>query len=88
MRRLSQHLMALAFAMALVSPAIITGCAARVGVGYRVYDPGYADYHVWDPNEEAFYTRWEGETHRGHVDIRKHPAQEQKEYFTWRHNQH
>lgn len=66
--------------MSLISPAIITGCAARVSAGYRVYDPGYADYDVWDANEDAFYTRWESETHRGHVDIRKRPPAEQKEY--------
>lgn len=88
MRRVSQHLLSAVFAIALVSPTIVTGCAARVGVGYRVYDPGYSDYHVWDDNEAAFYARWEGETHRTHVDFRKRPAAEQKEYFTWRHSQH
>jgi hypothetical protein len=88
MRRFSQHLLSAVFAIALVTPAIVTGCAARVGVGYRVYDPGYGDYHVWDDNEAGSYARWEGETHRDHVDFRKRPAAEQKEYFTWRHNQH
>lgn len=88
MRRLSQNLMSAVFALALVSPAIITGCSARVSTGYRVYDPGYNDYHVWDNNEGVFYSRWEGETHRGHVDFKKRPAREQKEYWTWRHNQH
>jgi hypothetical protein len=89
MRRLSQQLLSAVFAIALLSPAvIITGCSAHVGVGYRVYDPGYGDYHVWDANEAAYYTRWEGETHRPHADFRKRPAPEQKEYFTWRHNQH
>jgi len=87
MRHLSQYLVSAAFAIALLSPAVITGCSARVGVGYRVYDPGYGDYHVWDANEAAFYSRWEGETHRAHVDFRKRPAAQQKEYFTWRHNQ-
>jgi hypothetical protein len=88
MRRFSQHLMAVVFAVSLISPAIITGCAARVNAGYRVYDPGYSDYHVWDANESGFYSRWEAETHRPHVDIRKRPAGERKEYFSWRHNQH
>ena len=88
MRRLSQHLLPVVFAIAVVSPGIITGCGARVGVGYRVYDPGYADYHVWDDNEAGFYARWEGETRRAHVDFQKRPAAEQKEYFTWRHAQH
>ncbi len=87
MQRFSQHLTAFIFALALISPIVITGCP-RASVGYRVYDPGYSDYHAWDANENGFYTRWEGETHRPHVDIRKRPAGEQKEYFTWRHNQH
>jgi hypothetical protein len=86
MRKFSQHLVTLVFATSLISPAIITGCSAHVG--YRVYDPGYADYHTWDANENGFYTRWEAETHRPHVDFRRRPANEQKEYFTWRHNQH
>jgi len=88
MRRFSQHLASAVLGLALLSSAIVTGCAARVGAGYRVYDPGYSDYHVWDANEAGYYSRWEGETHRGHVDIRKRPAADQKEYFTWRHNQH
>jgi hypothetical protein len=89
MKRVSKHLLSAALAIAVASPALMmTGCAARVGVGYRVYDPGYADYHVWDNNEAGYYARWEGETHRDHRDFRKRPAAEQKEYFTWRHNQH
>jgi hypothetical protein len=69
-----------------ISPVLFTGCSARVG--YRVHDPYYNDDHVWDSNEVAFYGRWENETHRSHVDFRKRSADEQKEYWTWRHNQH
>ena len=64
MRRFSQRPLSAALAVALLSPAVISGCSARVAVGYRVYDPGYGDYHVWDANEAAYYSRWEGETHR------------------------
>lgn len=88
MRRISQHLMGFVFALALLSPTIITGCAARVGYGYRVYDPGRADYHAWDRDEDAYYRHWEGDTHRRHEDFRKRTPDEQKDYFSWRHNQH
>jgi hypothetical protein len=82
-----RHLISVVMAAAFVSPMIITGCAARVSTGYRIHDGYYNDEHVWDGNEITFYTRWEGETHRDHRDFRRRRADEQKEYFTWRHNQ-
>ena len=54
---------------------------------YRVYDPYYTDYHVWNVDEEHDYHRWADETHRDQSrDFRKLPPAEQKEYWTWRHN--
>lgn len=88
MRFLSRHLMTLGMVAVFTIPAAITGCAARVDTGYRVYDPYYSDYHVFDNNEIAYYSRWETDTHRNHVDFRKRKPDEQKEYWTWRHNQH
>jgi hypothetical protein len=88
MRSLFRHLTSIVLAATFFSPAIITGCAARVSTGYTVHDGYYNDDHVWDNTEVGFYGRWEGETHRSHVDFRKRPAAEQKEYFTWRHDQH
>lgn len=73
---------------AFLSSGILTGCAARVETGYTIHDGYYNDDHVWDDNELGFYTRWEGETHRRHVDFRRRSGDEQKEYFTWRHNHH
>jgi hypothetical protein len=70
-------------AVALFSPLVFSGCA--VHASYRTYDPAYQDYHVWDSGEEGYYTRWEAETHRDHRDFRKRNADEQKEYWTWRH---
>jgi hypothetical protein len=55
---------------------------------YRVYDPYYNDYHVWNNDEVVYYNRWEHDTHRDHVDFRKRKTDDQKEYWTWRHNQH
>ena len=88
MRSVSRYVTALILAAAFVSPAVITGCAARISTGYTVHDPYYSDDHVWDNSEVGFYTRWEGDTHRHHEDFRKRPADEQKEYWTWRHGQH
>ena len=73
--------------LALGSAALTAGCAVRAGVGYRVYDPYYSDYHVWDQAEIGYYNQWIGETHRPHVEYRKLRKQDQREYWTWRHGQ-
>jgi hypothetical protein len=67
--------------------AVLLGAAACGGGGhyYRAYDPYYHDYHPWNHDEVVYYQRWEGDTHRDHVDFRKRNANEQKEYWTWRH---
>jgi hypothetical protein len=67
-------------------PVIFSGCAAHAF--YRVYDPGYSDYHVWDKDEAGYYQHWEVETHRRHRDFRKRNSDELKEYWTWRHSHH
>ena len=54
---------------------------------YRVYDPYYTDYHSWNHDEDVYYHRWASETHRdANRDFRKLRPEEQKEYWTWRHN--
>jgi hypothetical protein len=54
---------------------------------YRVYDPYYSDYHVWNDQETGYYRQWSHENHRDeNRDFRKLPAGEQKEYWTWRHS--
>ncbi len=54
---------------------------------YRVYDPYYTDYHMWNNDEVVYYQRWADETHRDRGrDFRKLRPEEQKEYWTWRHN--
>jgi hypothetical protein len=88
MRFFKQHLISLVLITALASPAVLAGCAARVDTGYRFYDPGYNDYHVWDNNEGVYYQRWEHDTHRNHRDFRKRGKNEQQQYWNWRHNQH
>jgi hypothetical protein len=83
MARGYKFILSVLLAGALCSLMIFGGCAARAS--YRVYDPAYGDYHVWDHNEVAYYQRWEVETHRDHREFAKRSADEQKEYFTWRH---
>jgi hypothetical protein len=77
----SLSLLCLAATMALFA---VTGCAEH---HYRVYDPYYSDYHVWNNNEVVYYHRWANENHRDpNRDFRKLPPGEQKEYWTWRHS--
>ena len=65
----------------------LPGCA--VHAGYRVYDPVYSDYHVWNDGEVGYYNRWAAETHRDpHRDFRKLNRDDQQAYFKWRHDHH
>ncbi len=76
----------LVLAATLVPCAFVTGCGARVGVGYR-YDPYYRDRHAWDDREIVYYNQWTDETHRDrHRDFRKLKKHDQQEYWNWRHN--
>jgi hypothetical protein len=76
----------------LALSVLATSMLGAIGCGggphyYRAYDPYYHDYHPWNHDEVVYYQRWEGDTHRKHVDFRKRNADEQKEYWTWRHSQ-
>ncbi len=73
-------------ASAVLALVMITGCAARVGVGYRAYDPYYRDYHPWG-GEIQYYNRWEGENHREHREYRRLNHADQRQYWDWRHKQ-
>ena len=77
----------LVMAAAILSPVIMTsGCATHVAVGYRVYDPYYSDYHVWNNNEIVYYDQWLVATHRPHRDYRRLRRREQQDYWRWRHS--
>ena len=81
----SHPLRSLLLAAALASSLAGIGCAEHHA--YRVYDPYYTDYHVWNNDEAVYYNRWADENHRDpHRDFRKLNKDEQKEYWTWRHN--
>ncbi|MGD1063756.1 MAG: hypothetical protein ABR860_10895 [Terracidiphilus sp.] len=64
-------------------PLFCGGCAARV----NVYDPYYRDYHVWAA-ETPYYSQWEHDTHRDHMDFNKRSDADKKAYWDYRHSQH
>jgi len=85
MSRGSRTLSSLLLGAALASS--LAGLACSEHHYYRVYDPYYTDYHVWNDEEVVYYQRWCRETHRDeHRDFRKLSRDDQKEYWTWRHN--
>jgi hypothetical protein len=85
MDRLFRTLANFALITAVAVAVLLGGCSAHAG--YRTYDPYYNDYHSWDNNEVAYYSRWEGETHREHKDFKNRSSDEQKDYWNWRHAQ-
>ena len=68
---------------ALASATLLSGCAVHA----RIYDPYYRDYHTWNDHEAVYYSQWEHETHRDHLDFKSRNDADQKEYWTWRHSQ-
>ncbi len=81
MRFLSRNLAPLLLAVVCASPVFMTGCAVHA----RVYDPYYRDYHPWG-GEVTYYSQWETETHRHHMDYNHLSADDQKSYWQWRHD--
>lgn len=73
-----RYLGTLVLCAALISPVVISGCAARV------YDYYGHDYHRWDHQEYVYYEQWEVETHRRHRDYDRRDQNEQRQYWQWR----
>ena len=73
----------LLLATVLALPIVCSGCAARA----NVYDPYYHDHHAWAA-EQPYYSQWELETHRDHMDFGKRSEDDRKAYWDWRHSQH
>ena len=67
-----------------VTTFAVGGCYQEYG--YRVYDPGYHDYHVYDRNEGVYYNTWVTENHRPHTDFRKLSKEDQQNYWNGRHD--
>lgn len=84
MKRLKYCLQRISFAAALVCPVAITACAVHA----RYYDPVYSDYHPWGPPERGYYNQWIVETHHPNIQYKRLKPDEQRNYWTWRHNHH
>ena len=80
MRRIQNYVSVLLLGGSL---ALMAGCAARVGV----YDPGYRDYHRWNAGEDrAYHTYWmENHGREPYRDFKKLNADQQNDYWKWRH---
>ncbi len=83
MRSLLRSFTSFLLVTVIAVPLFCSGCEARVGV----YDPYYHDRHVWAA-EEPYYTQWEHDTHRDHVDFNKRNDADKKAYWDYRHSQH
>lgn len=80
----SRFLSACFLAGAMAVSAGVTACSHHHY--YRVYDPYYSDYHVWNDSEVVYYNQWARENHYDERrDFRKLPPEQQKQYWTWRH---
>ena len=66
---------ALLIAGALASPVVVSGC----------YHHHYYSA-TWSDAEGPYYARWEGETHRDHKEWGQRSADEQQQYWSWRHD--
>lgn len=69
--------------IAMMMVCLVAACYTG---GHRYYDADHNDYHTWNGAEITFYTQWEGETRRPHIDYDRRPSDEQREYWNWRHN--
>ena len=65
---------ALLAGVVVASPMVLTSCMH--------HSSGY----VWSDAESPHYVAWEHETHRDHVEYASRNADEQKEYWGWRHD--
>jgi hypothetical protein len=60
--------------------AMVVGMAGgAVGCVHHYHD-------VWSDSEVVYYNRWEAETHRQHVEFAQRNADEQHQYWEWRHH--
>ena len=66
-------------AVLLASSLLAPGCAARARA-YRPYD-----YFSWSHQEALYYSQWERDTRRDHVDFTVRSDADMYTYWKWRH---
>ncbi len=62
--------------MALAGALTVQLFAVGCGGGRQVY--------VWGPGETVYYSQWEHDTHRDHVEWAQRNAADQRAYWQWR----
>lgn len=82
MHRTTGVIGSLLLAVALASPALTSGCAARVGV----YDEWHHDHHRWDDHEEIVFRGYLTDNHKDYHRYKEMSRDDQKAYWDWRHN--
>ena len=74
-------------ALGLAAAVLAGACTGGGGIGVRVYDRPYHDYHQWDAREETVFQGYWSEHHRDdHRAYKQLKAHEQAEYWNWRHS--
>ena len=68
---------------ALLAATLLGG--AGCAVGFRVYDPGYGEYHSWDRREESVFRIFLSERHEPYRRFRNLDQDQQRDYWKWRH---
>jgi hypothetical protein len=82
MLRINRYVGPLLISAAVLAPLVGAGCAARV----RYYDEYHSDYHRWDDGETRAYRVWLSERHYEWREFNRLNRDEQRDYWTWRHN--
>ena len=82
MFRLKGYLGPLVLGVAMLTPLLTSGCAARA----TYYDYYHRDYHHWNGGEEQYYRVWLGERHYEYRDFHKLNKDQQRDYWNWRHD--
>ena len=72
---------------ALVAPVAIKAADNRTATDdHRFYDRDARDYHEWNHAEDRAYRQYLKERHRSYREFKHLNAQEQRDYWTWRHH--
>ena len=85
MRSRSRLLSAMLIAGAIASPVVVAGCFHHGYSNSGSSNNGYSNGR-WNDSEGPYYSRWEQDTHRDHKDWSQRNADEQQQYWSWRHD--
>lgn len=70
---------------AMVLAATMAGASLASGCVVEHYDRDHHDSHHWDSRQDHAYHRYLDERHREYRDYSQLSAEEQSDYWNWRH---